>query len=110
MCIYLYKKTPLDLLYMLIIKIFSYGLPQGFASGEAGLDVFNLKNFSANYIKISKHLFTVTKKFSFFRTQLPADFKQTLQGIGEEFFSPLEAHSQSSATKFLSSVLLNLFR
>lgn len=95
---------------MLITKNFSYGLPQGFTPGEAGLDVFNLKNFSANYMRISKYFFTVTKKFSFFRTQLPADFKQTLQGVGKEFFSPVEPHSQCSATKFLSSVLLNLFR
>lgn len=48
------------------------------------------------------------QKIGFFRTQL-ADFKQILQGVGEEFFSPLESHIQSSATISLSSVLLNLF-
>lgn len=50
---------------MLITKNFSYGLPQGFTPGEAGLDVFNLKNFSANYIRISKYFFTVTKNLAF---------------------------------------------
>lgn len=48
MYIYLYKKKTLDLLYMLIIKNFSYVLPKGFASGEAVLNVFKLKNFSEN--------------------------------------------------------------
>lgn len=50
---------------MLIIKNFSYVLPKGFASGEAVLNVFKLKNFRENHIRIFKCFFTLAKNVAF---------------------------------------------
>lgn len=64
---------------MLITKNFSYAFPKGLASGDV-LNVSKLKNFREITLETQnlKPFFTGGKKFGFFRTQMPADFNQTL--------------------------------